>query len=70
MLFHPMVDEFEFGPGEKVRIRGGSFVGMIGLIKEVISPKSYKDALWLKLEIEIYGRPVIVEAEAWQVEVA
>ena len=53
-----------FSPGNRVRVRDGTFAGMEGEVTEV-------DARWEKVRIQrkIFGHPVPVELDFWQVEV-
>jgi len=50
--------------GDKVRVRDGAFAGMEGEVKEVVEAKNS-----VKVEITIFGRPVSLELEYWQVEI-
>jgi transcriptional antiterminator NusG len=49
--------------GDRVKIKEGPFANMEGEIKEVIEAKSQ-----VKVEVVIWGRPVPVDLEYWQVE--
>jgi len=49
--------------GDRVRVRDGTFVGMEGEVKEIVEAKNA-----VKVELTIFGRPVPVELEYWQVE--
>lgn len=60
--------KFDFEKGDKVRVRDGTFVGMEGEVKEIIEPKDSKETPRVRVELTIFGRPVPVEVEAWQVE--
>lgn len=62
--------KFDFEKGDKVRVRDGTFVGMEGEVKEIIEPKDTKETPRVRVELTIFGRPVPVEVEAWQVETA
>jgi len=57
-----------FEKGDRVRVRDGTFVGMEGEVKEILEPKDAKEAPRIRVELTIFGRPVPVEVEAWQVE--
>jgi len=50
--------------GDKVRVRDGAFAGMEGEVKEVVEAKNA-----VKVEVAIFGRPVSLELEYWQVEI-
>jgi transcriptional antiterminator NusG len=50
--------------GDRVRVRDGTFAGMEGEVKDIIEALNH-----LKVELTIFGRPVPVELEYWQVEV-
>lgn len=49
--------------GDRVRVNDGTFAGMEGDVKEIVEAKGQ-----VKVELHIFGRPVIVEQEYWQVE--
>ena len=51
--------------GDRVKVRDGTFAGMEGEVKEVVEKLNR-----LKVELTIFGRPVSVELEYWQVEPA
>lgn len=53
----------EFGEGESVRVKEGSFANFNGTIEQ-INPDRGK----LKVMVTIFGRPTPVELEYWQVE--
>ena len=54
-----------FSIGDRVRVRDGTFQGMEGETKEVMDTVGK-----VKVELTIFGRPVPVELEYWQVEEA
>jgi transcriptional antiterminator NusG len=54
-----------FSIGDRVRVRDGTFAGMEGETKEVLDTVGK-----VKVELTIFGRPVPVELEYWQVEEA
>jgi transcriptional antiterminator NusG len=54
-----------FSIGDHVRVRDGTFAGMEGDVKEVMDTVGK-----VKVELQIFGRPVPVELEYWQVEEA
>ncbi len=49
--------------GDRVRVKDGTFAGMEGEIKDIIEAKSQ-----VRVELVIFGRPVPVDLEYWQVE--
>jgi transcriptional antiterminator NusG len=53
----------KFDRGDRVRVRDGTFAGMEGEIKELLEAKGA-----VRVELTIFGRPVPVELEYWQVE--
>lgn len=53
----------KFDRGDRVKVREGTFAGMEGEIKEIIETKGL-----VRVELTIFGRPVPVELEYWQVE--
>jgi len=54
-----------FEVGDQVKVRDGTFSGMEGEIKEKMESLGK-----VKVELTIFGRPVAVELEYWQVETA
>ena len=53
----------DFEKGDRVKVKEGMFKEMEGEIKEIIEAKNQ-----VKVELTIFGRPVLVEMEYWQVE--
>ena len=53
----------QFSAGDRVKVRDGTFAGMEGEVKEIMEALNH-----LKVELTIFGRPVPVELEYWQVE--
>ena len=53
----------KFDKGDRVKVKDGTFAGMEGEVKEVLEAKGA-----LKVELTIFGRPVPVELEYWQVD--
>lgn len=53
----------KFDRGDRVKVKDGTFAGMEGEVKEVLEAKGA-----LKVELTIFGRPVPVELEYWQVD--
>src|SRR4029079_16049408 len=62
--------KLKFDKGDGVRVRDGTFQGMEGEVKEILEPKEPKDPVRVRIELTIFGRPVPVEVEAWQVDPA
>jgi transcriptional antiterminator NusG len=60
--------KLKFDKGDRVKVRDGTFQGMEGEVKEIVEPKEAKDAVKVRVELTIFGRPVPVEVEAWQVD--
>ena len=57
------VQKSRFDKGDRVKVRDGTFAGMEGEVKEVLEAKGA-----LRVELTIFGRPVPVELEYWQVD--
>jgi transcriptional antiterminator NusG len=53
----------KFNVGERVKINQGVFSGMEGEVKELLEAKGQ-----VRVEVTIFGRPVSVELEYWQVD--
>lgn len=53
----------KYDRGDRVTVRDGTFAGMEGEVKELIEAKGL-----VRVELTIFGRPVPVELEYWQVE--
>jgi len=56
-------EKSKFDKGERVKVKDGTFAGMEGEVKELIEAKGQ-----VRMELTIFGRPVLVELEYWQVE--
>ncbi|MFN4259921.1 MAG: transcription termination/antitermination protein NusG [Gemmataceae bacterium] len=52
-----------FDKGDQVKVKDGMFAGMEGEVKDILEAKNS-----VKVELTIFGRPVPVELEYWQVE--
>lgn len=52
-----------FDRGDRVKVKDGTFSGMEGEVKEIMEALGR-----VKIELTIFGRPVPVELEYWQVE--
>jgi transcriptional antiterminator NusG len=53
----------KFDKGDRVKVKDGTFAGMEGEVKELLEAKSL-----VRVVLTIFGRPVDVELEYWQVE--
>ncbi len=53
----------QFDRGDRLKVRDGTFAGMEGEVKEILEAKGL-----VRVELTIFGRPVPVELEYWQVE--
>lgn len=51
--------------GDRVKVKEGPFAGMEGEVKDILETKGV-----VRVELPIFGRPVSVELEYWQVELA
>jgi transcriptional antiterminator NusG len=54
-----------YSEGDKVKVKDGMFSGMEGVVKTVLEAKGA-----VSVELTIFGRPVPVELEYWQVDFA
>lgn len=52
-----------FDKGDRVKVKDGTFAGMEGEVKEILEAKGA-----VRVELTIFGRPVPVELEYWQVD--
>ena len=52
----------------KVRIRDGAFTNMEGEVKLITEPKDASENHKVTVVVTIWGRPVEVVLDAWQVE--
>lgn len=53
----------KFDRGDRVKVKDGTFAGMEGEVKELLEAKGL-----VRVELTIFGRPVPVELEYWQVD--
>jgi transcriptional antiterminator NusG len=53
----------KFDRGDRVKVKDGTFAAMEGEVKELLEAKGL-----VRVELTIFGRPVPVELEYWQVE--
>ena len=76
MLGEPVADDplkkkvikLDYEKGDKVRIREGAFANMEGEVKEISDPKDSGETPKVKVVVPIFGRPVDVDLEYWQVD--
>jgi transcription termination/antitermination protein NusG len=57
-----------YGVGDRVKVRDGTFKDMDGEVKEITDPHDSKENPKVKVVLSIWGRPVDVEVEYWQVD--
>jgi len=53
----------KFDRGDRVKVKEGVFAGMEGEVKDILEAKGL-----VRVEVAIFGRPVPVELEFWQVD--
>jgi transcriptional antiterminator NusG len=53
----------KFDRGDRVKVKDGTFAGMEGEVKDILEAKGL-----VRVELTIFGRPVGVDLEYWQVE--
>ncbi|MCS6849734.1 MAG: transcription termination/antitermination protein NusG, partial [Gemmataceae bacterium] len=53
----------KYDRGDRVKVKDGTFAGMEGEVKELLEAKGL-----VRVELTIFGRPVPVDLEYWQVE--
>jgi len=58
-----VISKPRFDRGDKVKVKDGTFAGMEGEVKDLLEAKGA-----VRVELTIFGRPVPVELEYWQVE--
>ncbi len=59
----PKKVQHKFDKGHRVKVRDGTFAGLEGEIKEIMDEKGT-----IRVELTIFGRPVSVELEYWQID--
>lgn len=59
----PVAIKHDFEKGDRVRVKDGVFKDMEGDVKDILEDKNQA-----KVEVSIFGRPVIIDVEYWQVE--
>ncbi len=62
------VVKLDFEKGDRVRIREGAFSNMEGEVKVLTDPKDSGETPKVTVEVSIFGRPVPVELDYWQVD--
>lgn len=62
------VVKLDFEKGDKVRIREGAFANSEGEVKLITDPKDTGDTPKVTVVVTIWGRPVDVELDYWQVD--
>ena len=62
--------KLDYEKGDKVKIRDGAFSGMEGEVKHISEAKDASETPKVKVEVTIFGRPVEVELDYWQVDKA
>jgi len=50
-----------YATGDRVRLTDGPFADFEAQVREVLADR-------LRLEVTMFGRPIPIDAEAWQVE--
>jgi len=53
----------KFDRGDRIKVKDGTFAGMEGEVKEILDNKGS-----IRVELTIFGRPVPVELEYWQID--
>lgn len=53
----------KFERGDRIKVKDGTFAGMEGEVKEILDNKGS-----IRVELTIFGRPVPVELEYWQID--
>lgn len=59
----PVAAKPKFDRGDRVKVKEGTFAGMEGEVKDILEAKGL-----VRVELTIFGRPVPVELEYWQVD--
>jgi transcriptional antiterminator NusG len=60
--------KLDFEKGDKVKIREGAFASMEGEVKVITEPKEPGETPKVTVEVSIFGRPVPVDLDYWQVD--
>ena len=64
----PTIIKLDYEKGDKVRIREGMFANSEGEVKIITTPKEPGESPKVTVEVVIFGRPVPVELDYWQVD--
>jgi transcriptional antiterminator NusG len=64
----PTVIKLDFETGDKVRIREGMFANTEGEVKLITTSKEPGETPRVTVEVIVFGRPVPVELDYWQVD--
>lgn len=62
--------KLDFEKGDKVRIREGAFANMEGEVKAIAEAKEEGDTPKVTVQVTVFGRPVDVTLDYWQVDKA
>jgi transcriptional antiterminator NusG len=62
--------KLDFEKGDKVRIREGAFANMEGEVKAITEVKEEGDTPKVTVQVTVFGRPVDVTLDYWQVDKA
>jgi transcriptional antiterminator NusG len=60
--------KLDFEKGDRVKIREGAFASMEGEVKVITEPKEAGETPKVTVEVSIFGRPVPVDLDYWQVD--
>ena len=60
--------KLDFEKGDRVKIREGAFASMEGEVKIITEPKEPGETPKVTVEVSIFGRPVPVDLDYWQVD--
>lgn len=63
-----VVVKLDVEKGDKVRIRNGAFAGNEGEVKAILEAKDPTESPKLTVEVTIWGRPVPIELDYWEVD--
>jgi transcriptional antiterminator NusG len=62
------VVKLDFEKGDKVRIKNGAFAGNEGEVKAITAAKDPTDSPKVTVEVTIWGRPVPIDLDYWEVD--